>query len=801
MMGAAQGIEPMKGGASEARLLPRHWDRFFCRDFGPRPLTKHCMKPLHWTLLAIGLASCRATGGGTGSKPLGPGSRVVVPSLAQPKVEEESPANRPEVPSPVAAPAAPHTDASPALKLVATALAQALVRIAAAVPSPPAQPPTPLADPTASQTSEPARATEATPAALELHSDAQPLSQGEAELRSALDQAVAEKRWKDVTKYGERLSALPSLDRARGLHQAARFDEELAVIEAALAETPNLPELLEAAGYARLALAAAGRSDLYGPSRDAFARAGGTATALLGQSRAARALEIHDEALDCARQALVILSLRKAERLALDPAAEVVFAEAGLEVQRKLRATPGVPATLLLNEIEAALRSRIGEIPTDNRAYATLAEVYLDVGRVSEAEATAERGLVFSPGEARLMDLVARSALSLNGSEELLDVFKRLREKAPNQALVYWYPALEYFRSSVAHPSEPMPRFNGSGKKQLDAAEDGFRRVRTLDPRYTKSCLGYEALCRALAGWQWYESGMRSNSTSQLKNARRAFLSMNEVAPGLIAVEPAAVDALCKDRVENGVVGLHKIAERYRELKQLNEAASVYDDLAKQAPLDAQWARRAAESASELGDFLALEAESFAKASQGELADPDRLARLRKSAGVRDAVIGTPKELQRLAATGGARLLAAAQAYTHSWGWYLRAVELAPLDARLATDAARMAINHTRTDLARAEELLLGARRLADEQSQAADLKPAERDQLKVAWALAERTLGELEFPIRNNPTAAIRHFERSLEIQPDSQPYVTEFLLPQAVEASKQLTPIPETHPRQDQD
>ena len=70
-----------------------------------------------------------------------------------------------------------------------------------------------------------------------------------------------------------------------------------------------------------------------------------------------------------------------------------------------------------------------------------------------------------------------------------------------------------------------------------------------------------------------------------------------------------------------------------------------------------------------------------------------------------------------------------------------------------------------------------------------------------MAWALAERTLGELEFPIRNNPAAAMRHFERSLEIQPDSQPYVKEFLLPRAVEASKQLTPKTEPPLRQDQD
>ncbi len=785
----------MKGGAGEARLLPRHRDRCFLGHFGPRLLNKNCMKPLHWTLLAIGLAGCRAAGGGPG--PLGPGSRVVVPNLAQPKVEETAPAIRPEAMRPIDSPAMPRAGAPPPLQLLANALAEALVRIATAVPAP-AQPPDAIANTGASPGSEREQGAAATPPTVEVRGDPRPMLQGEAELVAALNRAAAEQRWKDVRELSERLSALPSLDRSRRLHLEARFDEELAVIEQALAENPDQPELLEAAGYAHLALATAGRSELYGPSREAFARAGATPTALLGQSRAARALGFHDEALDCARRALLLLSVRQAERLALDPAAEVVLAEAGLEVQRKLRATPGVPATALLNEIESVLRARIGEKATDQRAYATLAYVYLDVGRVAEAEATAERGLDFSPGEARLMDLVARAARS-NGSEELLEVFKRLRRKAPNQALGYWYPALEYFNSSVVQ--ETMPQFDGSGKKQLDAAEDGFRRVRSLDARYTKSCQGYEALCRALAGWQWYESGRRSDSTSSLRNARRAFLSMNDVAPGLIAIDPQAVDASLKDRVENGVRGLHKLAELYRELKLLSEAASVYDDLAKQAPPDAQWARRAAESASELGDFLTQEAESFAKASQGEVLDPERLGRLRKAAGVRDAVIGTPKEVQRLSAMAAERVTGSAEAYANSWGWYLKAVELAPLDARLATEAARMAINHTRTNLARAEELLLEARRLADEQSQAADLKPAELDQLKVAWALAERTLGELEFPIKNNPTAAIPHFERALELHPDSQIYVKEFLLPQAVEASKQLPSGPEAPPRQDQD
>ncbi len=738
------------------------------------------MKPLHWTPLALVLASCTALNSAEKTAPpLGPGSRVVMPSLSQPRIEAPPPAPV-HVPAPAILPEQRSVARRSAqLELLAGVLVRALHGLATHEPRAPevVAPPGPT---------EPGRRVADSPTTSQVPDVTPEVSNDEETRLIALAaEALAAKRWEALSEYTEQLRALPNRDKARALRTQGRYQDELNVLDLALATAPDRPELLEAAGTVRLTLAEQGRTELLEPARELFVRAGGTPTALLGQSRAARILGLHDEALASARRALVLLSVQREQRFALDPAAEFVFGQAGLEVHRQLRTTPGPAAAALFVEIQDALRARIAERPTDARSHALLCEVYLDLGMVTQAEAAAARGLNSSPGDAPLTELLARAALTI-GVDELIEVFATMRKQYPNQALAHWYPAREYFKCSVA--GFTAPGFTGTVLEQLGKAERGFKNARRCDARIEKSCMEYESLTRAQVGWRALESG-------DLAAARRAFLSMNEIAPGLIAIDSASVDAQWTAGVGNGIAGLAQIAERYRELKNSTAAAAIYADLAREAPGDARWAR----AAEELADILSEEAGWFEEASRGEVLDPQRLERLRRLARTRPSEDGTPSERARFGRTAESRRASAAESYAVSWRSYLRAIEAAPQDVRLAAEAARVAIRHTGADLERAESLLRNAVESANAQRQLGDLKPAELDQLLVAWAFAEQVLGEFELDTRRNPAAAETHFRAALDISPYPLPHVSEILLKRAIEASTQDSGVPDREPPPD--
>ena len=333
---------------------------------------------------------------------------------------------------------------------------------------------------------------------------------------------------------------------------------------------------------------------MYPAALDAFQRAGATPTALLGQSRAAYALGEFDQALDCARRAIVLLSVQPDRRLEISPAAEIVLADAGLEVLHRLLANPGPASSALFDDIARALQWRIERVRTDAAAHGRLVALYLEVGKVIQAESAAQDGLNSSPGDAELTKQLARAAFSIGGPDRLLEAFEHFRKKFPLQPLGYWYPALEFFKSSVAH--QTLTLFESSDKspvnraKQRKRAKSYFAQVRVLDPRYAASCLEYEALCVALDGWEAFDA-------REYEKARGAFKSMDNVLPGSVALDPASVDAQWSGQLASGASGLDKIAVLYREAKNLSASAAVYGDLADLLPNDAHWVREAAESA------------------------------------------------------------------------------------------------------------------------------------------------------------------------------------------------------------
>lgn len=644
-------------------------------------------------------------------------------------------------------------------------------------------PPTPVAElapqPPLATTSNPG---ESAPAPI-VGEAAETQGQGDEQrqLEEQLDRARAERDYEAVRRISGRLIALPSLSSARTLHAEGRYEEELEVLKRALELTPEQPDLLLALGEVRLLLAEAPprgerpaeeTERLLRGAREAFLRAGGTPACLLGQSRAARGLGEPREALDCARRALAQLALRREERLSLEPAAEVLLAQAGMDLLHGLRRAEPAAAEELFLELVGALRSRVQEKSTDALAFARLAELYLEVENHHEAEKTAKRGLGASPSDARLHELAARSAAALGGPEEVLRLFRELREQFPNQPLVHWHLAQVYFESSV---SGVLLAECENETEQLTKAERWFRRARELDARHGKACLGHEALCRSLAGWRFVSAG-------RLEEARIAFLSMNDVGPRQIAVDPAELDPRWAGRVQNGIAGLERIAALHREAKNFSAAAEVHALLARESPGDGRQARGAAEAAKEAADTLAEEATLLEQAAAGEVKDPQKLKRLRRWAGVaRERDFGTEKERAKFTREAGLRREASAAWFEKCWEYSLRAVELDPLDVRLAADAARVAIRHTRRDLERAESLLSGAVRMAEGRSQQPDLKPDEKNRLLVSWADAEQALGELELDLKDNPTAAVQHFQNSLDVMPGPRPQVSEILLPRA--------------------
>jgi tetratricopeptide (TPR) repeat protein len=152
--------------------------------------------------------------------------------------------------------------------------------------------------------------------------------------------------------------------------------------------------------------------------------------------------------------------------------------------------------------------------------------------------------------------------------------------------------------------------------------------------------------------------------------------------------------------------------------------------------------------------------------------------------------VGSDKESDRFATLAADSRKRAGEAYARSWQSYLAAIELEPQDARLACDAARVAVYRTKHDPVRAEELLRRAIRLAQEQSAVTGLSPSALSVLERTWGDALVHLGVFELESKHDPIAARQYFEQSLEVglNPIPRPGVREVLLPRAIEASKQM-------------
>ncbi|HTF86910.1 MAG TPA: hypothetical protein VK843_00760 [Planctomycetota bacterium] len=739
------------------------------------------MKAIHSTLLALCVASCRATDSAN-PRPLGPGSRVVIPGLVQPKSEDPLPllvSTPPVVSAPAVEEPPQKTEvleqrASTWHKL-ATALREGWTRavVAAKELAAAQQAPTNAMPEPAVVNDEPPPATGESNATEAAYDPASLLNEGP-RLKAEAERALAEDRLDDAIELTRQLRALQPRENARRLVGQSRFDEARAELEQGLADSPDRPELLMDLGTLDLTLAAADRSEFLQEALEVFARAGNTPEALLGHSRAACALGRFELALDSAQRAMVLLDSQPSRRLAISPAPEIVLARAGSQVLRKLRKDASAAAGPLFLEIQSALELRIAHASTDATAHAALVELLLDAGKVFEAEQAAWVGLNSSPGDADLTELFARAAKSCGDTAELLAAFSRFRDRFPYQPLGYWYPAFEFFENSVNHVT--LPLFEGSGKDQLDRAEKYFGLVRSLDARYTQSCLQYEALCRALAGWQLFGS-------KRIEPARAAFKSMNDVAEGSVALDPGSdVDPRWAGRLESGAKGLEKIAEHYRDVtKDLAMSAAVYADLADLVPGDPRRARDAAVSAEQAGLFLDEAATSLEKAARGETTDETALKKLRKDARVKEKEIGLPKELERYRTAASAKRKQSDACFAQSWKRYQDAIRLAPTDVQLACNAAKLAIYHIPRDLPVAEQLLRDAIRLVTAQIES---DPA-NDSLKHAHADALQFQGVIELEFKDDPDLAVQLFQQAISADPQQRPGVVDQLLPKAEAAA----------------
>lgn len=750
------------------------------RGFQIQSSAGRTMKPIHGSLLAACLWGCGSAGVGDAPRPT-PGSRVVMPELPQPRVQPPDAGSAApsslviSIPSaPVGEAAQPESDPTAEPGAEPTAAAEA-------TPAIPELDSKAALDPAVVPTIEPPVETTATgvDAPIDLASGAQAsAATGEdarqAELRDQLKRAVDAGRFDEAQELLDALRASPSLESARVAIAAGRWLEAAEVLELARTRSRGRADVCEALGEVQLRLAQDGDSARFAKAREAFEAAGDRPRSLLGLAQSLAALGEPDAAYDAARRARAAIVRSGLSPASFEPPPERVLADCGLELLRARRARLDPVADALDEEIASALNERLQRQPTDGAAHAQWTKLHLEMGRVAEAQVAAERGLELVPDDALLHQLLARSALSAGGPQRLLKVFSRLRAKHPEQALTHWYPALERFKSSAAPEPQKLDPTK-SHEAQLREAEEGFRQCRALNPAFESSCLRYEALCRGVRGWQLIRRGL-------FDAARESFLSMNEVLPGSIALDPATVDPQWDGHLRDGLKGLATIAAELRARGRVEQAADVQADLAAQVPGDGALLRESARAAQWAAEALSARADDLEAAARGS-ADPAEWTNLRKLARVKDREVGSAKEVERFTKAAAAERAKAREYFERCWQAYLAALELLPGDLRMACDAARVEIYQLQNDHPRAERILREGLRRAEEVLAVA----AEPEfELRLAWADSLQDLGYLELTWKGDAEEALRLFRRSVEVGPSPRPKVSETLIPMAIEAAK---------------
>lgn len=571
----------------------------------------------------------------------------------------------------------------------------------------------------------------------------------------------------------EDLLTAPAVARARALLDGQRPQEALAVIEAVLDDAPGEPRalLLHAEASLRTGVLTR-RSEVLEQAFESYVRAGASAQARLGASRAARALGRFEDAAALAHEGWQALGADSAlDAAAWDESPERSLAEAQWAWFESLP-QPDAPASdeRYLREAQrahAALTGLIEREPQDATAWLRLARVEQVLGSADGEVRTLERALAAAPQNERIAERLAQAAHARGGWSDLTATVERVRTQHPDN------PAL-WRASAQARLEHALADGGLESVAQLRLADTEFERWGALASGAREPSLRERAWCRATAGWIALRAGRMDAAVAE-------FRSVSALAPG-------ALHWSLDQRVRPALEGLAQAAGTLRTSGELVESARIWSELHAQAPEVVEWARQAGQTWRAAAEQALVLSKELKLASDGRISDPLALENLR-----RRAQIGAKPshgltwtlELRRAATDAQER---AERWFKTSYVAFVDAAQISPNDLRLLCDASEVAVYQLKRDLPIVREFLREALRLGELRANDPAADAAERRALLEAWGDAHECMGVLLLEHKREPARAKIHFLRSVEIGPDPRPIVVETYLPQCEEAIKRM-------------
>ncbi len=554
------------------------------------------------------------------------------------------------------------------------------------------------------------------------------------------------------------LLAHDEIEHARALLAAGDERGALSVLDRAVSIAPDSAELRTLRGETALMVAAESNDkEIVQGALDDFeeaVRQHGGPRALLGASRAARALGQGDKALTYARAGLDALD--GADMLVYgskgEPPihAERVWAQASLDSWARGPAdTNGVHGAASAREPVAALHASIGRAADDAWSWQELARVELGSGDAVAAHRVSNRGLSFFPHDGALHASLASALEAIGGQDAVIAEFAKRSTSHPHVAVAEQIEAEARYQSAL----DALVRKPGDAAA-FARAEKLFAQARTDDAALADACRAREALCRTGAGFALLD-------VNDLEGARTAFLSVEDAQKGALARSDPP-------RLRSAVIGLDAIAATYVAASQptnasgswiesLERAARIHDYLRAYDVNDAHFALAAARENRDAA--LAIETEARTLASQKKIDEANqRLVRAREL-----------MEKSRLA--------------------FADAVKLAPLDVTVGQEAGAVLVDYVQRDPDVARGWLEGAAHageakrdalsaqlddpklaLDDPTLEAARTKAVRNELEVVRSALADvyQDLGVLYLTLLGDPVRAKQWGEKCLATSPD---------------------------------
>lgn len=567
----------------------------------------------------------------------------------------------------------------------------------------------------------------------------------------------------------EDLLTAPAIARARALLHNQRPQEALAVIEAVLDDAPGEPRalLLHAEASLRTGVLTRRSEDLE-RALDSYLRAGASAQARLGASRAARALGRYEDAAALAHEGWQTLGAdAELDAAASDESPERTLAEAQWSWFESLpKPDAGVSDERYAREAhrtQSALTRLIAREPQDTASWLRLARVENALGRADDEVRTLERALEIAPHNERVAERLAQAADARGGWSDLTATMERARAQFPENPVLWRSSARARFEHALADGAP-------EAVLQLRLADNEFERWGALAPGAREPSVRERAWCRAASGWIELRAG-------RVDAAVAAFRSVSALAPG-------ALHWSLEERVRPALDGLAEAAVALRSSGAMIEAARIWSELHAQAPEVVEWARQAGQTWRAAAEQALVLSKELKLASDGRIADPTALESLRLRAGVGAKPshgMTWNLELRRAATDAQER---AERWFRTSYLAFVDAAQISPNDLRMLCDAAEVAVYQLKRDLPIVREFLREALRLGELRAKDSAITGVERRVLLEAWGDAHECMGVLLLEHKREPARAKMHFLRSVEIGPDPRPIVVETYLPQCEDA-----------------